>query len=186
MDHDLDAHLAEAGAAIAAAVDLEAVSALDADLLGKRSVVSAAKKSLGGLEAEERREAGQRLNEVRAELEHLLEDRRIELKSDELAHRVESERLDLTELDQGRRLGHRHVITQTWERLEDLFIGMGYTVAEGPEIEDEWHLQPAKQVFPFFGCVFNDGYSPSDVSDLQSRQESEDTIIDGFSYDTTV
>ena len=139
MHHDLDAHLAEAGAAIAAAVDLEAVSALEADLLGKRSVVSAAKKSLGGLEAEERREAGQRLNEVRAELERLLEDRRIELKSDELAHRVESERLDLTELDQGRRLGHRHVITQTWERLEDLFVGMGYTVAEGPEIEDEWH-----------------------------------------------
>ena len=122
MDHDLDAHLAEAGAAIAAAVDLEAVSALDADLLGKRSVVSAAKKSLGGFEAKERREAGQRLNEVRAELERLLEDRRIELKSDELAHRVESERLDLTELDQGRRLGHRHVITQTWERLEDLSL----------------------------------------------------------------
>ena len=39
----------------------------------------------------------------------------------------------------GHRLGHRHVITQTWERLEDLFVGMGYTVAEGPEIEDEWH-----------------------------------------------
>ena len=139
MDHDLDAHLAEAAAAIAAAVDLEAVSALDADLLGKRSVVSVAKKGLGGLEAEERREAGQRLNEVRTELERLLDERRIELKSDELAHRVESERLDLTELDQGRRLGHRHVITQTWERLEDLFVGMGYTVAEGPEIEDEWH-----------------------------------------------
>ena len=71
MHHDLDAHLAEAGAAIAAAVDLEAVSVLDADLLGKRSVVSATKKSLGGLEAEERREAGQRLNEVRAALERL-------------------------------------------------------------------------------------------------------------------
>ena len=52
---------------------------------------------------------------------------------------LEAERLDLTEFDRGRRLGHRHVVTQTWERLEDLFVGMGYTVAEGPEIEDEWH-----------------------------------------------
>jgi phenylalanyl-tRNA synthetase alpha chain len=52
---------------------------------------------------------------------------------------LENERLDLTEFDRGHRLGHRHVVTQTWERLEDLFIGMGYTVSEGPEIEDEWH-----------------------------------------------
>ncbi|MAS57697.1 MAG: hypothetical protein CMA37_03725 [Euryarchaeota archaeon] len=56
----------------------------------------------------------------------------------------------------------------------------------GEEIEGDWHEQPASQVFPFFGCVFNDGYSPSDVSDIQSRQESEDTIINGFSYDPTV
>jgi hypothetical protein len=56
----------------------------------------------------------------------------------------------------------------------------------GEEIEDEWHLQPASQVFPFFGCVFNDGYSPSDLSDLQSRQESEATTIKGFSYDSSV
>ena len=47
----------------------------------------------------------------------------------------------------------------------------------GEEIEDEWHLQPASQVFPFFGCVFNDGYTPSDLSNLQSRQESEVTSI---------
>lgn len=139
MDHDLDAHLADAAAAIVAAVDLDEVRALDAELLGRRSVISAAKKRLGGLEADERRDAGRRLNEVRAELERLLNGRRTELESDERVHRLESERLDLTELDRGRRLGHRHVVTRTWEHLEDLFVGMGYTVVEGPEIEDEWH-----------------------------------------------
>ena len=139
MDHDLDAHLADAAAAIVAAVDLDEVRALDAELLGRRSVISTAKKRLGGLEADERRDAGRRLNEVRAELERLLGGRRTELESDERAHRLESERLDLTELDRGRRLGHRHVVTRTWEHLEDLFVGMGYTVVEGPEIEDEWH-----------------------------------------------
>ena len=56
----------------------------------------------------------------------------------------------------------------------------------GEEIEDEWHLQPASQVFPFFGCVFNDGYTPSDLSNLQSRQESEPTSVQGFSYDGSV
>ena len=56
----------------------------------------------------------------------------------------------------------------------------------GEEIEDDWHLQPASEVFPFFGCVFNDGYTPSDLSNLQSRQESEATTIKGFSYDATV
>ena len=139
MDHDLDAHLADAAAAIVAAVDLDEVRALDAELLGRRSVISTAKKRLGGLEADERRDAGRRLNEVRAELERLLNGRRTELESDERVHRLESERLDLTELDRGRRLGHRHVVTRTWEQLEDLFVGMGYTVVEGPEIEDEWH-----------------------------------------------
>ena len=107
MDHDLDAHLADAAAAIVAAVDLDEVRALDAELLGRRSVISAAKKRLGGLEADERRDAGRRLNEVWAELERLLGERRTDLESDEQARRLESERLDLTELDRGRRLGAR-------------------------------------------------------------------------------
>ena len=139
MDHDFDGHLADAATAIAAAVDLDEVRVLAGELLGKRSLVSAAKKTLGDLLADERREFGQRLNEVRAELERLLGERRTDLESDEQARRLESERLDLTELDRGRRLGHRHVVTRTWEHLEDLFVGMGYTVVEGPEIEDEWH-----------------------------------------------
>ena len=129
MEHDLDAHLAAAVAAVAAASDLAALKDVDGELLGKRSVVTAAKKQLGSLEPDERREVGRRLNEVRAEIERMVES----------AARLESERLDLTEWDRGRRLGHRHVVTQTWDRLEDLFVGMGYTVAEGPEIEDEWH-----------------------------------------------
>ncbi len=139
MEHDLDAHLAAAVAAVAAASDLAALKDVDGELLGKRSVVTAAKKQLGSLEPDERREVGRRLNEVRAEIERMVAGRRQELDRAESAARLESERLDLTEWDRGRRLGHRHVVTQTWDRLEDLFVGMGYTVAEGPEIEDEWH-----------------------------------------------
>ena len=136
---DLDQHLADAAAAVGGACDLDALRALDADLLGKASVVTEARRSLGAMEPDERKDAGRRLNEVRAELERLVSERRTVLEAGERAAVLEAERLDLTELDRGQRLGHRHVVTQTWERLEDIFVGMGFTVAEGPEIEDEWH-----------------------------------------------
>ena len=113
MTPDLDQHLADAATAIAAVDDLDALRAVDADLLGKQSVVTAARRSLGAMEVDERKAVGRRLNEVRAEIERLLAARRSHLEALERAIRLESERLDLTELDWGRRLGHRHVVTQT-------------------------------------------------------------------------
>ncbi|MEE2696877.1 MAG: phenylalanine--tRNA ligase subunit alpha, partial [Actinomycetota bacterium] len=139
LDQHLTRHLAEATEAVAAAADLDDLRALDSELLGKASVVTEARRGLGAMDAEQRKDAGRRLNEVRAALEHLLAERRSTLEAGARAVTLEAERLDLTELDTGRRLGHRHVVTQTWERLEDIFVGMGFTVAEGPEIEDEWH-----------------------------------------------
>ena len=112
---------------------------LEVELLGKQSLTAQVKGSLGELESEERRELGLILNETRTKLEEMFEMKRKKLDSELRGEQLENERLDLTEFDQGHRLGHRHVVTQTWERLEDLFIGMGYTVSEGPEIEDEWH-----------------------------------------------
>jgi len=139
LDQQLTRHLADAAEAVAAAGALDALKVLDAELLGKASVVTEARRGLGAMEADQRKDAGRRLNEVRAELERLVADRRSTLEAGARAATLEVERLDLTELDTGRRLGHRHVVTQTWERLEDIFVGMGFTVAEGPEIEDEWH-----------------------------------------------
>ena len=157
MDLDLDQHLADASALIAEAADLDALGALDTELLGRKSVVTEARRGLGDLDPDRRREAGSRLNDARAALEGLLEGRRVELEAGERTVRLEAERMDLTELDRGRRLGHRHVVTQTWERLEDLFVGMGYTVAEGPEIEDEW--------LNFGALNFPPGHSARDMYD---------------------
>ncbi|MDP7599456.1 MAG: phenylalanine--tRNA ligase subunit alpha [Acidimicrobiales bacterium] len=139
MELDLEKHLAEAAASIEEAVDLDALSEVNTALLGKKSAVTTARRGLGDLEPDQRREAGGRLNEARATIEGLVASRRTELDAADRVVRLEAERMDLTEADRGRRLGHRHVVTQTWDRLEDLFVGMGYTVAEGPEIEDEWH-----------------------------------------------
>ncbi len=139
MTLDLDQHLIDATNAVAAVGDLDGLQRIEGELLGKSSVVNEARRSLGELEQEARKQAGRRLNEVRTELEKLLAERRVVLEAAERAAVLEAERLDLTEFDRGQRLGHRHVVTQTWERLEDIFVGMGFTVAEGPEIEDEWH-----------------------------------------------
>tara|TARA_B100000315_G_scaffold11130_1_gene10810 strand:- start:130 stop:1128 length:999 start_codon:yes stop_codon:yes gene_type:complete len=139
MDLDLDAHLIDAAAAVADASDLDALAAIDAELLGRKSLLATVRSQLGDMEPDQRKEMGRRVHEVRTEIERLVADRRVEVAAGARAVVLEAERLDLTEFDRGRRPGHRHVVTQTWERLEDLFVGMGYTVAEGPEIEDEWH-----------------------------------------------
>ena len=139
MDLDLDAHLTTAEAAVAAAVDLDALAVVDTELLGRKSVLATVRSRLADMDPDDRKVVGRRVNEVRTEVERLISERRAELAVGARAEVLEAERLDLTEFDRGRRLGHRHVVTQTWERLEDLFVGMGYTVAEGPEIEDEWH-----------------------------------------------
>ena len=139
MDLDLDAHLTTAEAAVADAVDLDALAVVDTELLGRKSVLATVRSRLADMDPDDRKVVGRRVNEIRTEVERLISERRAELAVGARAEVLEAERLDLTEFDRGRRLGHRHVVTQTWERLEDLFVGMGYTVAEGPEIEDEWH-----------------------------------------------
>ena len=139
MDLDLDAHLTTAEAAVADAVDLAALAVVATELLGRKSVLATVRSRLADMDPDDRKVVGRRVNEVRTEVERLSSERRAELAVGARAEVLEAERLDLTEFDRGRRLGHRHVVTQTWERLEDLFVGMGYTVAEGPEIEDEWH-----------------------------------------------
>jgi phenylalanyl-tRNA synthetase alpha chain len=130
---------AEALPRIAHAEALDDVRALDAELLGKRSPLSQLKAGLGGLSADERKEAGAALNRARGALEAALAERRTALEAGDRARRLEVERLDLTEVPPGRGIGHLHLVTQATERLEDVFIGMGFTVAEGPEVETDWH-----------------------------------------------
>ena len=124
---------------VAAAASLEQLATLETELLGKRSALAAHKAGLGALRPEERREAGRALNEARRRLEGALADRRSELAAATRRARLEAERLDLTEVVPAARPGHLHLVTQTIERLEDVFVGMGYSVAEGPEAETDWY-----------------------------------------------
>lgn len=135
------ARIADAGVTrLAAARTLDELRALESELLGKRSELTGLKSRLGALDPEERRRAGQGLNDARRRLEAAAEERRGGLAAAERAARLEAERLDLTEVPRDRRrLGHLHIVTQAMEHLEDVFVGLGFTVAEGPEVETDWH-----------------------------------------------
>jgi len=132
--------VAEAGLAAAAATNLEALRAAEIDLVGKKGRIPSLNRTLGQLPPEERKVAGAAINEARGAVEALFEARRVELAAGERAARLAADRLDLTEvpLDPWAR-GHRTVITSTRDRLEDVFVGMGFEVAEGPLVETDWH-----------------------------------------------
>lgn len=131
--------LTSASAAASAAETLEALGAAQAEYLGKKAAINAAKKQLGSLEPDERAAAGKAINETRGAIEAAFSERRTELEQAARAEQLESERLDLTELLQPMRRGHPHLVTQARDRLEDVFVGMGFTVAEGPEVESAWY-----------------------------------------------
>ena len=123
---------------IAAAASLEELKALDAELLGKTSVLGSLKASLRDAAPEDRAAAGRAIGEARAAVEAAVEAREADLAADARRVQLEAERMDLSEVLPSEPLGHLHLITQTWALLEDVFVGMGYSVAEGPEIESDW------------------------------------------------
>jgi phenylalanyl-tRNA synthetase alpha chain len=125
---------------IAAAADLDDVAALTARLTGKRGELAQLKTRLGSLDSvEERKSAGAAINAATAAVEEALDARRSELGAAAMERRIEAERLDLTEFVGHPTRGHAHLVTQAWERLEDVFVGLGFQVAEGPEVETDWH-----------------------------------------------
>jgi phenylalanyl-tRNA synthetase alpha chain len=118
------------------------------ELLGKRSAMTAARQALAALDGAARPEAGRALNDARRRVEGLLEGRRAELEAGERTRRLEAERLDLTEVG-APPVGRLHLVQRTRDELEDVFVGMGFVVAEGPEAETDWynfealHMPPA-------------------------------------------
>jgi phenylalanyl-tRNA synthetase alpha chain len=139
MLEDIAAIEAEAAPRISATTTLDQLRALDQDLLGKRSALSAFKSKLGGLDPDERRQVGGALNQVRDALEAAVSDKRAELEAAARRVQLDAERLDLTEVPPGPGAGHLHLVTQAIEHLEDVFVGMGFTIAEGPEVETDWN-----------------------------------------------
>ena len=126
---------ATALAAFDAANDSAALDALRVQYLGKKGELTAVLKQMGKLTAEERPAMGQLANEVRSALEEALERRGSELKTKALEDRLAAEALDVTIPGTPYREGHRHPMYIALDEIKEIFIGMGFTVLDGPEVE---------------------------------------------------
>jgi len=107
--------------------------------LGKQGVLTEQLKGLGKLPADERPQAGKRINEAKQSVQQAVEARREALESEILDGRLRAERLDVTLPGRGQRSGGLHPLTRTLQRIEDFFAQVGFEIAEGPEIEDDFH-----------------------------------------------
>jgi phenylalanyl-tRNA synthetase alpha chain len=132
---EVDALRAAALAAFTAAADGSALEQARVDHLGRRSPLATAQKQLGGMTDEERRRVGALLNELKSVIGEAFDARHAELENVELAARLAAERIDLTGPARRVRPGRPHLLTQVEAEIVDVFVGMGFSVAEGPEVE---------------------------------------------------
>ena len=166
---DLENLSNEAEEASNAASTLEDLTQVQTQFLGKKSKLVEAKKALGTLPAEDRANVGKEINEIKGQIEQLISGRKSALQESEWISKFNKERMDLTERLRPIDRGHLHLITQARDELEDVFIGMGYSVAEGPEVETAWYNFEALNIPDWhpargnFDTIFVDLGEPEEV-----------------------
>jgi phenylalanyl-tRNA synthetase alpha chain len=138
----------EAATAAEAAAELDDLAELERRYVGRRSPAAQVTEAIKTLAPEHRRPAGKAVSGYKAAIAELLERRRGAIAASEALGGPRGERLDLTAGGHGRARGHLHLVTQVQRELEDIFAGLGYRVAEGPEVEDDWHNFEALNIPP--------------------------------------
>jgi len=134
------AELLRAGeTAVGTAPDLPSLDQLRVRYLGRKGLLTERLKQLSALPLEQRRDAGQVINLAKGQLQEAIQVRRLALEQEETAARLAAEAVDVTLPGRGQALGGLHPISRTLERIEALFVGIGFRVAQGPEIEDDFH-----------------------------------------------
>ncbi len=136
---DIETLQTELMAAIDSAGTLEAIEAVRVSALGKQGSVSALLKTMGGMSPEERQTQGPIINGLRESITSALATKKAELETAELNRRLSTERIDMTLPAPDIPRGTIHPVSQVMDELAEIFADMGFAVAEGPEIEDDWH-----------------------------------------------
>lgn len=126
-------------AKIKAANDVQSLDAVRVSALGKKGVITDLMKNLGKMSPEERKVEGVALNLMKDEIASLIEDRQKTLKRSEMAARLASESIDVTLDSRPERQGKIHPITQTMDEMTAIFADMGFSIHDGPDIEDDFH-----------------------------------------------
>lgn len=191
----LDSLVNEARAAFAEVQDVVTLDAVKARFLGKQGQLTELMKGLGKLSAEERPAAGARINVAKQQVEALLNERRDALASALLAQQLAAESLDVTLPGRGITPGGLHPVTKTLNRIVELFSTMGFAVADGPEIENDFHnftalnipdSHPARAMHDTFyvenGDVLRTHTSPIQVRYMLNNQPPIKIIAPGRVY----
>jgi phenylalanyl-tRNA synthetase alpha chain len=195
MDTELQKILEEAQAAVAAAGDERSLDEVRVRFLGKKGILTAELKNLGRLDPEQRPRAGAAINAAKEEVQGWLGARKAELGAQQLAASLSADRVDVTLPGRRQPVGGLHPVTQALLRIEEIFVGAGYTVVTGPEIEDDYHNfealnipahHPARAMHDTF--YFNDGLllrthtSPSQVHVMERQSPPIRVICPGRVY----
>ena len=192
---ELNRLVEEAEQAIAQSADLKALDEVRVQYLGKKGVLTERMKQLGALAPEARREAGQQINQAKQAVQGGIEARRETLQAEALNARLAAESLDVTLPGRGQSVGGLHPVTRTLERIEALFAQLGFEVAEGPEIEDDFHnfealnipeSHPARAMHDTFyfdaHTVLRTHTSPVQVRVMENREPPLRVIAPGRVY----
>jgi phenylalanyl-tRNA synthetase alpha chain len=193
--HETDNITRDAERAIAAAADLKALDDVRVHYLGKKGVLTEQLKRLGELPAEERKAAGQVINQAKQRIQSALDERRAALERAALAQRLAQQAIDVTLPGRGEEPGGLHPVTRTLMRIETLFAQLGFEIAQGPEIEDDYHNfealnipahHPARAMHDTFyfdaHTVLRTHTSPVQIRVMEQRQPPLRIIAPGRVY----
>ncbi|WP_077528963.1 phenylalanine--tRNA ligase subunit alpha [Vreelandella utahensis] len=181
--------------AVEASTDLKQLEQVRVDYLGKKGHLTALLKTLGQLSAEERPVAGQRINDAKEQVQNAIAGKKEWLEAEAMEARLASESIDVTLPGRGRDAGGLHPVTRTLRRIEAIFGGAGYEVAEGPEIEDDHHNfealnipehHPARAMHDTFyfnpGTVLRTHTSPVQIRTMENGEPPFRMICPGRVY----
>ncbi len=187
--------MSQARESIGQADDLSSLDQVRVRFLGKKGEITALMQSLGKLPAEQRRASGQLINNAKQALQQLIEARREVLQQAALAARLAAEAVDVTLPGRGQEVGGLHPVSRTLQRIEGLFSQLGFEVAEGPEIEDDYHnfealnipeWHPARAMHDTFyideHTVLRTHTSPVQIRVMEERQPPLRVIAPGRVY----
>ncbi|HEU4652506.1 MAG TPA: phenylalanine--tRNA ligase subunit alpha [Steroidobacteraceae bacterium] len=137
--NDLQQILASVREEIAQSTTIEQLEHVRVRMLGKKGEITALLKSLGEMAPDARKAAGAKINEAKEAIAQALDQRRAALEAEKLSQRLASETIDVTLPGRGQDIGGLHPVTRVRRRVEQIFRNAGFTIADGPEIEDDWH-----------------------------------------------
>ncbi len=195
MITELNTLVTEAESAIEQSVDLAVLDQVRVGMLGKKGALTAILKTLGSMEPELRKETGAAVNRAKQALQQKIEEKRATLESAVLNEQLSRETVDVTLPGRSAHHGSIHPVTHTMERIEELFRRVGFEVAEGPEVEDDYHNfealnipahHPARAMHDTFyfpdGRVLRTHTSPVQVRVMEEREPPLRIIAPGRVY----